>query len=87
MSQYDDLYEKVDQVGKELDAQAEMFEKLFDRISAMEEIVLNASIAKVDDQGRLSTKRKRGSLRANSPTPVPVDPDDPRTKAPGKRPN
>ncbi len=89
MSQFDDLYEKVDQVGKELDAQAEMLEKICDRLSVMEELVLNASIAKVDDQGRLTTKTKRGSPRASSPlmTPHPESPEDPRTKAPGRRPS
>ncbi len=87
MSELEYLHENDVANEKSLEVQAGMIEKLFDRVSALEEIMLNASIAKVDDQGRLSTKRKRGSLRANSPTPTPVDPDDPRVKAPGKRPN
>jgi len=92
VSEVEYLHERSVIVERQLDTQAEMLEKLFDRISAMEEVMLNASYAKVDDQGRLTAKIKKRSSRGNSSVarpghPVPVDPDDPRVVAPGKRPS
>jgi len=59
MTEYPELFEKIDLVDKELDVQAAMLEKLNDRLAYMEEAVLQLERTRVV---RRSSKIKRENL-------------------------
>ncbi len=70
MTEYPELFEKVDLVDKEMDVQAALLEKLEDRMSYLEEAVLQLERTRVV---RRSTIKKDGGSQ-----PLPLPPSLPR---------
>jgi len=67
MSQYPELFEKIDRLDRELDVQAALIESLVDKLAWTEERVLKLELTK--GVGRSKPKNKKGS-----PTPSPSMP-------------
>ena len=93
MSEWEHVYKRFDQVERHMDVQGDLTEKLTDRVAALEESLLALGLLVVGDHGRLAMKPKKRSQRGNPPlypnslTQKPVDPNDPKNTAPGKRPS
>jgi len=63
MSEFPELFEKIDRLDKEMDVQASLIEKLVDQVSYLEEAVLQLERTRVVRR----TKPKEGGV----PLPLP----------------
>ena len=62
MSEYPELFEKIDRLDKELDVQAALIEGLVDKLAWIEERVLKLEL-------RRDASRSRNKAKTGSPTP------------------
>jgi len=63
MTEYPELFEKIDRLDKELDVQAAILEKLVDQVSYLEEAVLQLE--------RTRVVRRSKDKKAGVPLPLP----------------
>ncbi len=64
MTEYPELFEKIDRLDKELDVQASLIEGLTNAVGALQQIVLELERTRVV---RRSTNKKRGSPNPSLP--------------------
>jgi len=67
MSEYPELFEKIDRLDRELDVQAAILEKLVDQVSYLEEAVLQLERTRVV---RRSSNKEKGSSTPSMPPEV-----------------
>ncbi len=89
MSEWQHVYEVFAEIEKESESSGKLIEGLVDRVSALEEIMLQSPGVKVSRDGRIIRVIRGGS--ASNPLDAsvkeaPVPENDPRKSAPGKRP-
>jgi len=64
MTEYPELFEKIDRLDKEMDVQAALIESLTDRVSGLVEVVLELERTRVV---RRSTNKEKGSSAPSKP--------------------